>query len=463
MSKLNNMPCIIADDILLFDPNSGLKNWANTISGSFTYPSGQKPCSIMINKGVDIYSYSCHGWLGFPETVLYRYKDGEFGIGKFKSTSEIPNRKEVLWAIGGMGLLDKYNPSEEGFSRFVKNGKTYDYSDVLRLTSHTLIGIKDNECYLVYITSMTGSQGNEYAKECGFEKALWLDGGHISAINSTDTKINIDTTQGYAIQGITSNFTEPLNEPINEPVINIDNSSPMLVIDAGHNSLNRSNRSPDGSYIEADFNLELVNLIIPHVNRCGIRIKFIESINSNQSIELNDLVNQIDDSGGDVMVSIHTDAYSNTTAKGQTIYCYELNPAKEGMKLAQAIHDATIPESGMIDRGIKDEKGSIRVIFAPLMPCVLIECGFHTNLDDLTRLKSKEWKEKEAILIAKGILNYFGLEYIEPITVVDDSPKYLYHVVKQYGAYSTRESAQAEVDRISTVDDYVYIEKKEVK
>lgn len=219
--KLNNAPCIVSDDILLFDPGSGLSKWANTISGSFTYPSGQKPCSIMINKGKDICSSSCHGWLGFPETVLYKYTDGTFGIGKFVNTSEIPNRSKILWAVGGMGLLDKYNPLEEGFGKFVKNGKGYDYSDVIRLTSHTLIGVKNNKIYLCYIMSMTGSQVNAYAKLCGFEKSIMLDGGHISSINSTDVKINTSTVQGYAIQGVSTNFApvEPIKEPVNEPVV----------------------------------------------------------------------------------------------------------------------------------------------------------------------------------------------------------------------------------------------------
>jgi len=190
--KLNGMPCIEADDILLFDPGSGLANWANTISGSFTYPSGQKPCSILINKGVDLFSSACHSWLGFPETVLYRYKDGEHGIGKYKNTSEIPNRPNVLWAVGGMGLLDKYNPAEEGFSKFTKDGKAYNYTDVLRLTSHTLIGIKDEKIYLCYVPSMSGIGVNNYAKQCGFEKAVMLDGGHISAMKSTDFKVNLN-------------------------------------------------------------------------------------------------------------------------------------------------------------------------------------------------------------------------------------------------------------------------------
>jgi len=399
--KIGLEHAIVSDDLLIFDPNGPLKNYADAMSGSFTWPSGKAPGSILVNKGVTVCGSACHAWLGYPETVLYRYRNGVFGIGRFKFDTDIPNRADVLWAFGGVGLLSLYKPSLEGFAKFVVNGKTYNYTDVLRKTAHTVIAIKAGKCYQIYIHSMSAYQINLWVKNQGFEMAVMGDGGHIPAINGStaDCKHNLYIQQGFATQGIEANFNIPA--PI---------STPMVIFDAGHNRLNRSNQSPDGTYVEADFNLELVNLIMPLVNRCGITTKMVESINKCQAIELNDLVNQIDASGGDVMVSVHTDASSNPAANGQTIFCYKLKG--EGMKLAQAIRAATIPESGMTDRGIKDGSEDIRVIFGPLMPCVLIECGFHTNVDDLTRLKSKAWMEKEAMLIAKGIVSYFGKAWI---------------------------------------------------
>jgi N-acetylmuramoyl-L-alanine amidase len=394
--KLNNQYCIEADDILIFDPNSGLSNWANTISGSFTYPSGDKPCSIMINKGKDTFSYACHSWLGFPETVLYRYKDGKFAIGKYKSTGEIPNRSEVLWAVGGMGLLDKYNPAEEGFSKFTKDGKTYNYSDVVRTTSHTMIGIKDNKIHLIYINKMSGKQVNYYAKKCGFEMAIMLDGGHISAMNSVDYKVNLNTKQGYGIQGIT-NETTPVKKKY------------KVAIDGGHNILNQSNRSPDGSYSEFVHNDEVATYLEDILKRCDIDAKYYDYISANQSVELNSLVALINKGNADVCVSIHTDAFSNPNANGITIFSYKLKG--ESQELAKAIHNSIIPKLGMNDRGIKD--GShLFVVSKTNMPCVLIECGFHTNPDDLKKLKTIDFRKLEAKSIAKGICNYFKIPYV---------------------------------------------------
>jgi hypothetical protein len=111
----------------------------------------------------------------------------------------------VKWAISGAGLLGNYNPILEGYSKFTKNGKTYDYSDVWRTTNHVVLGIKDGFKYGVYLSNMNGVQINSFCKDkMNFEYALKLDGGHIAAINGAEAfaKINMSQKQGYAIQFI---------------------------------------------------------------------------------------------------------------------------------------------------------------------------------------------------------------------------------------------------------------------
>lgn len=127
--EMYGMPVIVGKDILLFDPGGGLKNYNNSISGSYSYPSGKTPCSIMVNDGKTICGSASHAWLGFKESVIYEKYDGTIGICRAMYDTEIPDRKNVKWAVGGAGLLGNYNPKLEGFSKFTVNGKTYDYSD----------------------------------------------------------------------------------------------------------------------------------------------------------------------------------------------------------------------------------------------------------------------------------------------------------------------------------------------
>lgn len=194
-------PTIIAEDIVACDPNTGCRNYNNSLSGSFSFNG--KPCSILVSNGKTLCSTACHAWLDKPETVLYRLKNGKFGVKKCKYSTELP--AGVDWAVGGVGLLDMYDPKEEGFSRFTYGGKTYDYSDVMRKTNHTVIGVKDGLVWLIYVKSMTGAQVNTFIKDkFGLQFSVMLDGGHVAAINGDEpfAKINVSQTQHYLIQGV---------------------------------------------------------------------------------------------------------------------------------------------------------------------------------------------------------------------------------------------------------------------
>lgn len=193
--KLYGHPTIIGNDLLAWSPKAPLKGFANSMLGSFTYPRATTPCSILINNGKVICGSACHAWLGKPESVIYRLKDGTFGIKRVKSSSELPNN--VKWAVGGMGLLDMYDPEAEGF--------TGQYADVLRKTNHNVLGIKNGKVYGVYYENMTGQQINAHCKNwMRFDYALLLDGGGLAAMNGTEpwAKINVGCKQGYALQFI---------------------------------------------------------------------------------------------------------------------------------------------------------------------------------------------------------------------------------------------------------------------
>ena len=182
-------PLIIAKDLIPASVKAPLSSYANAISGSFN--DGGAPCSVLVAAGKIVHPVSCHYWDDrSPESVLYRLTDGTFGIRHVKTTDELP--KGVLWAVGGMGLLDFYNPSVEGFK-----GK---FSDVLRKTAHTFIGVKNGYVYLCYVSNMTALQVNNHAKKLGLEMAIMLDGGHLAAIHSAEAKINTAQRQLYIIQ-----------------------------------------------------------------------------------------------------------------------------------------------------------------------------------------------------------------------------------------------------------------------
>ena len=191
--QLYGHPVIICEDIIVSNPKKGCRNFANSLSGSFSYI--KRPCSIAVNDGKVLETNACHSWLGQPETVLYRLQDGRFGWKRCMSAEELPGG--VKWAVGGMGLLGMYAPKSEGF--------TGQYADVLRDTNHTVLGVKRGMVYLLYAKSLTGQQVNELCRDkLQLDYAIMLDGGHVAAINGAEkfAQINTAQVQYYLIQGV---------------------------------------------------------------------------------------------------------------------------------------------------------------------------------------------------------------------------------------------------------------------
>ncbi len=182
--ELYGQPCILARDIDPVNMSGPLPK--NAISGSFSWQG--HPCSILVRGGRVVRDWSCH--CPRPESVLYKTKDGAVRIARVSSVSALDN---VVWAVGGMGLLGGYDPELDGFTGV--------YSDVLRKTNHTVLGCKGGLLYGVYCKSMTAQQVNAFCRDrLKLTRAVMLDGGHVAAINGACSKINTQTRQFYAVR-----------------------------------------------------------------------------------------------------------------------------------------------------------------------------------------------------------------------------------------------------------------------
>ncbi|MBO4725279.1 MAG: hypothetical protein J5622_02120 [Firmicutes bacterium] len=191
--QLYGHPTIICKDIIPFAAASTLKSFANSISGSFSY--NKAPCSILVLHRRVVSNAACHAFVNRPESVIYRDFAGEIKLQRCLYASDLP--QGTKWAVGGMGLLENYDPEKEGF--------TGAYADVLRKTNHTVLGSKNGMLYLIYFSNMTAEQINaELKKKKIVEKAILLDGGHVAAMNGAEgfAQINCGQIEYYIIQAV---------------------------------------------------------------------------------------------------------------------------------------------------------------------------------------------------------------------------------------------------------------------
>jgi len=207
---------------LIWNPNGPLKNWANSFNGTFSW---NKPISIMVNNGQVIRGRSCHYLWGFPESVLWIKKDGTKGVSRVKYLTDIPNHKDIVFAIGGVGISN-YNPDAEGFCVFdevnlnTNEVEHKEFDDVLRRTEHSIFGFKDD----LFFASIMHGTAKEIQAECelyGLTDVIMGDGGSFASCNTDDYDLHLDKNQYSAVQ--IYDIVDVKLEPVNKPVESVDN------------------------------------------------------------------------------------------------------------------------------------------------------------------------------------------------------------------------------------------------
>jgi N-acetylmuramoyl-L-alanine amidase len=185
-----------------------------------------------------------------------------------------------------------------------------------------------------------------------------------------------------------------------------------VILDPGHGAETIGKRSPDESILEYAFNRDMAARVKTHLERHGVTT--LLTVYDDADVPLADRCKVANESGADVFVSLHANAYGDgkkwTKQNGWEIFVYKEGSFSE--QLAKAIHAETIPASGLADRGVKAER--YYVIRNVNMPAVLIEHGFYTNQTEIEWLKSPEFRERLAVMDAKGILRFLGVAWMEP-------------------------------------------------
>jgi N-acetylmuramoyl-L-alanine amidase len=160
------------------------------------------------------------------------------------------------------------------------------------------------------------------------------------------------------------------------------------------------------------------------------------------SMSLTEIVKDSNHIMASIHFAIHTNAY-NQKSRGCEEFCYKFGG--EGHRLAKCVYNLISQLTPVPDRGIKEGfnfygtgKHMYELAYTK-MPASLIEVSFHDNEDDVRWLLDN--LELIGITIAKGILEYFGVKYIE-------EKKTLYSV--QSGSFSSKENANNLIKYLNT-------------
>jgi N-acetylmuramoyl-L-alanine amidase len=111
----------------------------------------------------------------------------------------------------------------------------------------------------------------------------------------------------------------------------------------------------------------------------------------------------------DLFISVHINSNKVSKYKGVTTYYYDSNNQKdERIKLAETLQKELVKSDSWEDRGIASD--NLAVLKNSKIPCVLLELGFMSNLEDRDKLLRDEVLKNFSSNITKGIMNYFSVE-----------------------------------------------------
>lgn len=196
----------------------------------------------------------------------------------------------------------------------------------------------------------------------------------------------------------------------------INNTFPTIIIDAGHGGEDGGAIGIDGT-IEKNLNLEIALKLNDVLSVMGyetrmVRISDISIYNGNPKTlrekKVSDIRNRtaiMEEYENCLYISIHQNKYEDSSIWGALTF-YSPND-EQSKKLAQFIQSSIATELQPENkRQIKQSGTSIYVLYNATKPAVMVECGFISNTNELSQLKTEEYQLKMAFSIMSGIINY---------------------------------------------------------
>lgn len=249
------------------------------------------------------------------------------------------------------------------------------------------------------------------------DSALMLDGGGSSQCDFKGKKIT-------ASRVVANLILVYLKKEGDKPV----SDKKKVVLDAGHGNQS-NNQSPDGSYSEPEFALDMAERMRAILTRHGVAVTFTRSGADNPTgkADTNDLQYRCDVANAikdlDLFVSLHTNAAGSgwSSARGWEIYASSPGDTA-GRNIAAKAIAKRVREAGVTVHGEAVKHERFYVLKNTTAPAVLIEHGFHTNKEDVALLKSADYRKKLAVAQCKGILDYLGIAYDGQDSISTDTP-----------------------------------------
>ena len=194
--------------------------------------------------------------------------------------------------------------------------------------------------------------------------------------------------------------------------------TPVVVVDAGHGGTDPGKVGVDGS-LEKDINLAVAERLKTYLEQDDVKVimtretdtgLYSETDSRKKMADMKKRCEIIEESGADLVVSIHQNSYHEESVSGGQVFYYR--DSSKGKALAEILQDRFDYVLGDQNRRLPKANANYYLLLHVKCPIVIVECGFLSNRKEAALLNSGEYQDKLAYTIHMGIMEYLKGEIL---------------------------------------------------
>ena len=168
---------------------------------------------------------------------------------------------------------------------------------------------------------------------------------------------------------------------------------PVVFLDAGHGDFDPGKVSVDGS-LEKDINLAIAKRLKWYLEQSDVEVVmsreddrglYDTSAGSRKMSDMKNRCARVEESGADLVVSIHQNSYHQEDVSGAQVFYYRKS-----------------------EKGKAKPNDSYYLLLHVKCPIVIVECGFLSNWKEAALLKTEEYQDRVAYTLHMGIMEYLN-------------------------------------------------------
>lgn len=115
--------------------------------------------------------------------------------------------------------------------------------------------------------------------------------------------------------------------------------------------------------------------------------------------------------GADIAISIHYNSFNESSTGVEVLYTNYPQRSNKEIDLANYLLEELVNCTGLYNRGLKETPSGVGVIKKVTIPCVLSECAFVSNPNEVIWCADDYHRFLIAEAHAKAVCRYFGVDY----------------------------------------------------